>query len=140
MITEIRREAAKLTITTKKLREFCLLFCAVSGIMGGIGLWKGSPYWAWFAGISIGFLLAGLFFPMAFRRPYRLWMSLAFIMSWFMTRLILIFAFFLIMTPMALLLKILRKDILEKGLNKEAGTYWKRYEPVQDKERYKKQF
>jgi len=140
MINEIRREVSRLAITRKKLREFCLLFCAVSGILGGIGFWKANPYWTRFVAVSIGFFLAGFFFPMAFRQPYRLWMSLAFIMGWFMTRLILTSAFFLIMTPMAMLLKLLRKDILEEGLKKEAGTYWKRYEPVQDKERYKKQF
>lgn len=48
--------------------------------------------------------------------------------------------FFLIMTPMAILLRLLRKDILEEDFKKDAGTYWRRYEPVPDKERYKKQF
>ncbi len=56
------------------------------------------------------------------------WMKLAFVLSWINTRLILCLMFYLIFTPIGLILKLLRKDLLELKIDKAGETYWKKKE------------
>ena len=57
------------------------------------------------------------------------------------TRIILGIAFYLIMTPMGMLLKLLGKDLLDKRIDRNAGTYWKdREQKAFDRERYERLF
>lgn len=140
MIKEIKKEISRLEVDRKTLRNFGLLFFGVFGIWAGIMYWKTNPYWPWPVMASIGFCLIGVFFPMSLRRPYRLWMSLAFVMGWFMTRLILSTLFFVVMTPMAVILRFLKKDLLGETIHKDARSYWNKYEDMQDKDRYGKQY
>ena len=55
-------------------------------------------------------------------------MSFAIILGWFMTRFILSLLFYLIVTPIGLITRVLGKDFLE--LKKEAsnGSYWNQRE------------
>lgn len=140
MIQEIKKEISRLQITPKVLRNFGLLFYVIFGIWSALMYWRIDPHWSWTALVSIGFLLVSIFFPMVLRQPYRLWMSLAFVMGWFMTRLILTTLFFVAMTPMGVVLRLLNKDLLSETIHKNANTYWNRYKGTQDKERYEKQF
>ncbi len=140
MISEIKKELTGLEVTPKTLRSFALLFCALFGVWAGALFWKGSPNGMWPAGASMVFLLAGIFFPMTLGLPYRLWMALAFVMGWLMTRLVLTAAFFLIMTPWGRLLKLMGKDLLDERIQKETPTYWKKHDAVSDREQYKRQF
>lgn len=140
MIQEIKKEISRLEITPKALRNFGLLFCVIFGIWAALMYWRIDPRWSWPALVSIGFLLIGILFPMALRQPYRLWMLLAFVMGWFMTRLILSTLFFVVMTPMGVILRLLKKDLLDETIQKDARTYWNKYEGIQDKDRYGKQY
>jgi hypothetical protein len=140
MISDIRRELSRLDISQKTLRNFGLLFCAVFGFWAGALFWKGSLNGLWPAVVSVGFLLAGLLIPSALRRFFLLWMSLAAVMGWFMTRLILLTAFAFLMTPIGLLLRLMGKDLLNEKLDRAGATYWKKHEPVGDRGQYRKQF
>lgn len=140
MIKEIKKEISRLEINRKTLRNFGLLFFGIFSIWAGMMYWKTNPYWLWPVMASIGFILIGIFCPMVLRQPYRLWMSLAFVMGWFMTRLILSILFFVVMTPMGIILRLLKKDLLDETIHKDAMTYWNKYEGMQDKDRYGKQY
>ncbi len=67
-------------------------------------------------------------------------MTLAFILGWVMTRLLLTVTFFVILTPFALLLRISGKDMLSRKIEKNRDTYWIKHEAITDMNRYKKQF
>src|SRR3989344_5575050 len=138
MIQEIKREVSRLEITSRTLRNFGMLFWFIFGVWAGKMYWKAEPHWLLPAGASMAFLVLSFFFPMILRQPYRLWMLLAFFLGWLMTRVILSLAFFVIMTPIGIFLKFLRKDILNKEFQKDAETYWNKYEPIKGKERYNK--
>ncbi len=140
MIKDIKKEISRLEINRKTLRNFGLLFFGIFCILAGMMYWKANPFWPWLVMASIVFLLIVVFFPMSLRQPYRLWMSLAFVMGWFMTRLILSTLFFVVMTPMRMVLRWLKKDLLDETIQKDAGTYWNKYEGIQDKDRYGKQY
>lgn len=140
MIPEIKKELSGLETTPKTLRNFALLFCALLAVWAAVMFWKGNSNAKWPAGASIVFLASGAFFPMVLRQPYRLWMLLAIIMGWFMTRMVLVTAFSLIMTPMGRLLKLMGKDLLDEHIQKDTPTYWKKHDAAGSLEQYKKQF
>lgn len=139
MISEIRKEIADLDTTRKALRNFGLLFCAVFAIWAAILLSKESSVWKWPAALGIAFLLTGIFFPTALRQIYRLWMSLAFVLGWLMTRLILTATFFLVMMPIGRLLKMMGKDLLDEKMQDESDTFWKEHKQSGEQQ-YRKQF
>ncbi|MBS4033367.1 MAG: hypothetical protein KGZ85_02775 [Ignavibacterium sp.] len=64
-------------------------------------------------------------------RPFhKLWMSLALTMGWFMSRVILIILFYLVITPIGLFAKIFGKRFLELKIDKKTATYWEKRENV----------
>lgn len=64
-------------------------------------------------------------------RPFhKLWMTLALILGWFMSRVILIILFYLIITPIGLFAKLFGKRFLELKINKDAKTYWEKRENI----------
>jgi len=88
--------------------------------------------------LSVLFFLFAVLAPSALRPLYIVWMKMAFVLSWINTRLILIILFYLVFTPIGLCIKLLGKDLLERKIQKESLSYWKKKEPVAD--RYERQF
>lgn len=78
--------------------------------------------------IALIFLGLGHFASAILRPVYIVWMKLAFILGWINTRLILIILFYAIFTPMGLVMRLLRIDPLDRKIDKEADTYWRRKE------------
>ena len=113
-------------------------FCALSALL----CWKGFPtVFKITAAIGGLLVLAGLLWPVALKYVYRGWMKFAFAAAWFNTRLILSVVFYLVMTPVAVLLRLLGKRPLVLGRDKQASTYWIRREKVPfDPKRYEKHF
>lgn len=92
-------------------------------------------------------LISGVFFILAFTTPivlkpiYIIWMKLAFILSWFNTRLILVIIFYLIFTPFGLVIKLLGKDLLDLKIEKDKPSYWRKKENVPfEPQKYERQF
>ena len=68
-------------------------------------------------------------------------MKFAFAAAWFNTRLILSLMFYLVMTPIAALLKLFGKRPLVIHRDRQAPTYWTRREKAPfDRTRYEKHF
>ena len=80
-------------------------------------------------------------FPGILKPIYLVWMIFAVILGWFMTRLILSLLFFLVVTPIALVLKLVGKDLLELKKQEVRGSYWnKRVSQKERNQNYEKQF
>lgn len=96
------------------------------GIIGLIPAWK--DHWTIsyvFWGISvILFLLPALIYPMSLRPIHKYWMKFAIAVGWFNSRLILSLMFYLVFTPVALFMKLIGRDPLERRYVKESDTYW----------------
>jgi saxitoxin biosynthesis operon SxtJ-like protein len=140
IVHAVKKELNDLEPAKNAVRNFGLLFSGIFFIWAGTSYWRGGDRWGWFAAACVAVLLAGLWFPKFLRLPYRLWMLLAVILGWFMTRILLTAAYLLIMTPMGLLLRASGKDILDERLVKDSVSYWKKHESADDLKRYNKQF
>jgi hypothetical protein len=109
----------------QELRKFGLVFAGMFILIFGLLLpwiWdKPSPMWPWI--VAAVFVAAALLVPMALGPVYRLWMKIGHVLGWVNTRIILGVMFFLIFAPVALLLRLLGKDMLKQRLDASATTY-----------------
>jgi hypothetical protein len=75
-------------------------------------------------------------------RPFhKLWMILALLMGFVMSRVILTLLYYLVLTPIGLLAKIVGKKFMPLGFDRNAVTYWeKRENTAKQKIDYERQF
>ena len=78
--------------------------------------------------VSAAFLILAFTLPHFLKPIYIAWMRLAFILSWFNTRLILFILFYLVFTPMGLSMKLFGVDLLDRKIDKDKESYWKNKE------------
>ena len=79
------------------------------------------PKWPWLAGLF--FITVALVFPAALNPVYVVWMKIGHVLGWVNTRLILSIVFYVIFTPVCLILFVLRKDPRCRKLNKDLQSY-----------------
>ena len=110
--------------TRTELRKFGFTVGAVLAVAAAILFWKGRPAASWLAAVA-GFLLGtGLIAP-AFLRPIEFaWMKLALVLSGVSTRVILTVAFFLVIAPAGIALRLARKDLLSLRFDPSKESYW----------------
>lgn len=124
----------------KDLRNFGLVIGFFLVILGLIALWRGR-FNIYLFGIGIFFVLLGLIFPNILKPFQKVWMAMALVLGWIMTRVILIVAFYVIFGIVGLLAKIFGKCFLELGFDSAAKTYWhKRNKTPSTKEELENQF
>ncbi|UCG48054.1 MAG: hypothetical protein JSU94_21570 [Phycisphaerales bacterium] len=135
-------EIGDIKSTRGDLRKFGLTMAAALAVIGGFLLWRQKGYYPYLFCVSILLLLAGLLAPSALKPVQKIWMTLAVMMGWFMTRLILISLFYLVLTPTALLMRLLGKDMLDIRFQGDSrSSYWIAREARQPKKSdYEKQF
>ncbi len=130
----------KLNWNRKTLKEFGMTmgvaFLVISGLLLLRKKYTGATYSLL---VSSVFFIMGLALPVLLKPAYIVWMRLAFILGWVNTRIILIILFYLIFTPIGLIMRLFRIDLLER--RKEAGSYWKKKEKVEfDPLNYERRF
>ena len=135
-------EEIKLIKTENKdLRSFGITFGIIFLIIAAFLFYIENESFQLFIVISSVFIIFGSLLPSTLKPIYMSWMSFAIILGWFMTRFILSLLFYLIVTPIGLMTRLLGKDFLE--LKKEAsnGSYWNQRERSFEKNQsFDKQF
>ena len=112
----------------RELRKFGLL---VGGVFAALGLlmWlRGKPHFPYFLGPGVLLAGAGWLFPKVLRGLYIVWMSLAIVMGYLVSNVILTLFFFLVITPIGLAARLAGKDFLQQRRNPQAASYWQRRE------------
>ena len=91
--------------------------------------------------LGAALIVLGLTVPVLLKPVYRVWMALAVVLGFVMTRVILTVVYYLIMTPIGLIMRLLGKDPLHRRLDPGASSYWieKTY-PDESKERLEKYY
>ena len=114
-----------ISIPAKELRHFGLIMALILvGVFGiGLPILKGRDISRWPLLLGSIFLLLGICAPLLLAPVFRIWMRVGEVLGWVNSRLILGLVFALIVTPMAIILKIRRKDPLSRGLDKKILTY-----------------
>ncbi|MBN1522829.1 MAG: hypothetical protein JW928_09900 [Candidatus Aureabacteria bacterium] len=140
MLTDIQAEYKSLQTDKKTIRNFGIVFFVALSLLALWLFFKGKESaWGFLMAGGI-FLFFGIFYYPVLIPLYKLWMLLGIILGWFVSRLVLIFLFYFVFTPISLILKLIRKDILDEKMEKEKSSYWKKYDEPDDPEHYTKQF
>ncbi|TRZ95027.1 hypothetical protein D4R78_04875 [bacterium] len=115
----------------------CIAFLVITGL---ISLKRGNIY-------IPTIVIAAVFFIMelvcwVFLKPvYIIWMKLAFGLAWINTRLILFIMFYLVFTPIGLIMRIFRIDLLDRKIDKYKDSYWVKIEDKNSSQaNYERQF
>lgn len=96
------------------------------------------PALMWIGAVLV---VLGTVAPVVLRPLYRLWMLFAVALGFVMTRVILTVFYYLVLTPVGLLFRVIGRDALNRRLDRQAESYWieKEY-PIQDRSRYENFF
>ena len=115
------------------------VFFAIVGVL----VWRrtgsltaGTILWAVGGTVSTLFAL----WPASRRRIYVGWMYAVYPIGWTVSHLLLGVVYFVVITPIGLALRFLRRDPLERRFDGGATTYWVRHNPAGRIERYLRQF
>ena len=117
----------KLRENPHEWRKFTLVWCAVIPLVSYLLLRKQVISAPAFQILLIVFGVTAIFaliIPRLFRGFYRAGMTVSFHIGQFAGKVILTLFFFLLLTPMAILLRVLGKDLLQLKRHGSAPSYW----------------
>ena len=112
------------TASRKQLRSFGLV---LTGGFLVIGLWplvfRQEDLRMWALAISITSGIAGLLVPAILRYPYQVWMILGECLGWVNSRIILGGLYYVIVTPMRVVMTMVGHDPMNRKFDPDADTY-----------------
>lgn len=123
---DVIHELTALDSSVKALRKFGLSVGGVFALLAVLGGWKHWPQaacltFAILGGLLIGF---GLVAPALLKAVHRAWMTLALVLGWCMSRLILTVLFVLAVIPVALLGRLLKLPFTQIRRAPPRDSYW----------------
>ena len=126
-INELRYDISKLKSSTEELKKFGITIGGIILSVSFFVLWKHS----WntmtvliFSSVGIVLLLSGILFPDKLKLIYFYWMSFALLLGSIVSRCILSILFFIILTPITFLAKIISKKFFIQYRDTALKTYW----------------
>ena len=108
----------------KDLRKFGLTVGIVLLMISVILFMLDKSSYVYFGIIGGVLVLAGILFPAVLKPANKVWMTLALILGWFMSRVILTILFYLVLTPIGFIAKIFGKRFLSLKIDAEKKSYW----------------
>lgn len=129
--------------STRQLRQFAAIW--LPGFLAGLGgllLYRTGNMWL-AAGVWLPALLVGLIgyaVPAVIRPVFVVWMCAAYPIGWTISHLILAAAYYLVITPTGLIMRLLGRDPMCRKFDHRAETYWVSRMPSEGTARYFRQF
>jgi hypothetical protein len=115
----------KLSLDKTTLKKFAIIMFVALTIIGTILLLKNNDTYIWFYSSGIVLFLLSIFATNLIKPVYITWMKFAFILGWLNTRLILSIMFYLVFSPIGLLMRLFGVDMLDRKIEKNKESYWK---------------
>ena len=137
----LKEEFQHIKETKKELRKFGLTVGSVLAAVAVLLFYFEKPSAIYFAVIGGLLILFGALFPQPLKPLNKIWMGLAIILGFIMSRVILTVLFYLVLTPIAILAKIVGKKFMVLKYDKSAETYWEKRTNIHKKQiDYERQF
>ncbi|MGD9140457.1 MAG: SxtJ family membrane protein [bacterium] len=125
----------------RRLRNFGFTMAVCFAVLGALLLWRGKEICPYFLALAVVFFVLGAFLPRALGLVFRLWMGLALVLSWVMTRVLLCVIFYVGVSPIAIAGRLFGKEFLNLGKDPGARTYWRPKEVTErGPESYERQY
>ena len=137
----LKEEFKNINETKKDLRKLGITVGSVLAAIAVLLFYFEKPSAIYFAVIGGLLILFGTLFPQLLKPLNRIWMSLAIVLGYFMSRVILTILFYLVLTPIALLAKLVGKKFMILKYDKSVKTYWEKRSIIHKKQiDYERQF
>lgn len=105
----------------KKYKNFGFSFGIALAVLGALRWFFDKPHYLVFYIVSLVILLLALTFPIVLKPLFVFFNWLATVIGWIITTLVLILLFYLVITPIGLIMRARRKDFMG---NKRKDSYW----------------
>lgn len=112
----------------KALRRYGFVMAGAFGVISALLWWRSSPGAPYVLGIASFFGIFAIMAPTLLGPIEKIWMAFAEKLSIVMTTLILTVAYYFVITPIGLLLRVMGKDLL-KIKKSQAPSFWQPVEP-----------
>lgn len=125
-INDIREELVQLDVSRKKLKQFAYW---VGIILLFLSLWyfirHDNRDWTYVTGgCSILLILLGIIHADLLKGIYKIWMGIAFILGWFMSRILISVIFYMALTPISFLGRLFNKKWMDIDYSRKSNSYW----------------
>jgi len=105
-------------------RSFGVVFAVVFAVIGVLPLLSGGGVRLWSLLAGCAFLIAAVLFPTVLAPFNRVWLRFGLLLHRIVSPLILGIMFFVVITPMGLVMRALGKDLLRLRVDRAAASYW----------------
>lgn len=138
----------KIESTPKELRQFATVMAVAFGLIGGIVLWRGGTVHTILFIIAAVFAVPALIDRVAGTKLctvllplQKVWMTIAVVIGFFVSRMILGLLFYTVFTSIGTISRLVGKPLLDRSWGKETESYWIiREERPRDPKHCEKQF
>lgn len=110
-------------------RSFGLVMATAFAVIGLVPLWNGNAILWWSFLVAMVFLALSIFYAKVLEKPKLVWLKFGELLHHITNPIILGLMFFTLITPMALLLRVAGKDLVNRKLDPKAKSYWIRRDP-----------
>ena len=125
----------------RDLRKFGLTVGGVLLIVAAFLFYIEKPSAIYFAVIGGLLFISGWAIPKSLKPLNKLWMGLAIVLGFFMSRIILTILFYVALTPISIIAKLAGKKFITLKYDKSAKTYWEKRTIIKKKQLdYERQF
>lgn len=105
-------------------RAFGLVMAAACSIISGIGLWAGTSHWPFWLAAAIAFAITAWLWPAVLAPLNRFWFRLGRLLHRIVNPLVMGLLFFVVITPVGLLMRLCGKRPLALEFERESTSYW----------------
>jgi polyferredoxin len=120
----LHEQLKKLKTEPRDLRKFGLLVGGVLLLLGGWFFYRHKAHYPYFLGIGVVLLTLGLVAPRSLKQVYVGWMGVGFLLGLIVSTTLLTMFFYLVVTPIGLIARLMGKDFLARKWDQKANTYW----------------
>ena len=110
-------------------RAFGLVFAGVFLVIAGMPMFHGGALRWWSVGVAAAFALIALVKPALLAGLNRLWMKLGILLGKVVSPIALGILFYIVITPIGLMIRLTGKDPLRLKFDPDAESYWIPREP-----------
>jgi hypothetical protein len=122
-------------------KAFGLTLAVGFAVIGAWMAWKGSAYWIAALAVAAIFALAAFAFAKVLHPLNVAWMYIGHLLNRVVSPLVMGVIFFGLLTPIAAIMRLRGRNLLQRGFDPERGSYWiKRVPPGPDGSSFPRQF
>jgi fatty acid desaturase len=128
--------------TRRQLNQFGFVWLGFLLLFAGMAWWRfGSPEAArWLAVAAVAVPVVGWVWPAFMKAVYVGLSYAAFPIGFVVSHVVMALVYYLVVTPIGLVMRVLGHDPMHRGFDRQAGSYWVERTQARDPRRYYRQF